>query len=160
MNIEGLTIRRAAPADASGIASLEHECFGDEALPLITIVQYLELFAASSLVAIRSERCVGALIAGASVDDPGCAWVLDLAVHPQAQGKGLASAMLGRVLVRFRDHGVGEVRATVSPKNAPSLALFSRAGFVIERTEPAYFGAGEVRHILRLELESEPRSHG
>jgi [ribosomal protein S18]-alanine N-acetyltransferase len=155
MDIERLTIRQATPRDAGGVAELEHDCFGGEALPLITIVQYLDLFAPSSLIAVRSEICVGALIAGVSADDPGCAWILDLAVHPKVQGKGLGSAMLGRVLERFHAHGIREVRATVSPKNAPSLALFKRAGFVIERTEPAYFGPGQERHVVRLELESE-----
>jgi [ribosomal protein S18]-alanine N-acetyltransferase len=149
---EDVVIRRAGASDLSTLAAVEQACFGSGALPAISLGQYLELFPSTFLIASSDAECLGLVIGGASAEDPGTAWLLDIAVMPSAQGRGIATRLLGELVMRFRQRDARRVFATVAPDNEASAALLRRAGFVLVRQDASYFGAGEPRDILRLEL--------
>ena len=140
-----MKIREAVRDDLPAIAAIERECFPHDALPLLSFVQYFDLFPETFLVAEIDGRCVGFAIGGASASSPGAAWLLDIAVAPDARGKGVAQRLLSQLLAHL---GERTVRATVSPHNAASASLLARNGFVVERRVTDYFGPGEDRDIM------------
>ena len=145
-------IRGATREDLAAVAAIERACFPSDALPLISLVQYFELFADTFIVADDGDGAIaGFAIAGASAANAETAWVLDIVVAPEARKRGLASQLLASLIAALKGR-VKSVRATVSPDNAASLALFSRAGFEVERQVADYFGPGEMRNIVRLDL--------
>lgn len=140
-----MIIREARRDDLSAIAAIEHDCFPHDALPLLSFVQYFELFGETFLVAESEGCCVGFAIGGASASAPDEAWLLDVAVAPDFRRHGVAQSLTTELLARLGDR---TVRATVSPENKPSAALLARNGFVVERRVPDYFGPGEDRDIV------------
>ena len=140
-----MNVRRATRDDLAAIVAIERDCFPHDALPLISFVQYLELFGETFLVAESDGRCLGFAVGGVSASAPGEAWLLDIAVASDFRGRGVAQQLTTELLVRLGDR---TVRATVSPENNPSAALLARNGFVIEQRVANYFGAGEDRDIV------------
>ena len=59
----------------------------------------------------------------------GDAQLLNVAVHPQAQGRGVATALVSEGLRMLRTLGVPEVRLEVRPWNAAALAVYARTGW-------------------------------
>lgn len=59
----------------------------------------------------------------------GDAQPLNIAVAPQQQGKGIASALVRAGLRRMRDRGVPEVRLEVRPWNASAVQLYRKTGW-------------------------------
>ncbi len=51
-------------------------------------------------------------------------------VRPDARGRGMAGRLLGQFLRWLADHGVDTVVLSVAPRNAASLALVQRFGFL------------------------------
>lgn len=146
-------IRACTRADLTSVHDLEVACFHEDgALPLFAIVQYYDLFADTFFVAVEGACCVGFVIFGRSSAESDVGWLLDIAVAESHQKRGLASELIGAALPRLKTTGVAQVRATVAPANAASLALLSRLGFVIEREDPEYFGPGGSRFLLHRRL--------
>jgi len=140
-----MNVRGATRDDLPAIAAIERDCFPHDALPLITFVQYLDLFAGTFLVAESDGRCAGFAIGGASASAPEDAWLLDIAVAPDFRRHGVAQLLTTELLARL---GGRTIRATVSPDNKASTALLARNGFVVERRVTDYFGPGEDRDVV------------
>lgn len=142
-----MNVRPATRTDLAAVARIERACFPEDALPLISLVQYLDLFPGTFLVAESDAKCLGFAIGGASAFAPDEAWVLDIAVDPAAQNRGVARALLDMLV---RTLGDRSIRATVSPGNTASAALLARAGFSVERHMTDYFGPGQDRDVVVL----------
>jgi putative acetyltransferase len=67
------------------------------------------------------------------------ALMLGLSVSPDAQGRGVGSALM-QAMCDYADRWVGALRLelTVYTDNAPALALYRKFGFEIEGTHRAY----------------------
>ena len=67
------------------------------------------------------------------------AWMLGISVAPQAQGRGVGTALM-RSLRVYADNWIGALRLelTVYTDNVAALALYSKFGFVVEGTARAY----------------------
>lgn len=59
----------------------------------------------------------------------GDAQLLNVAVHPQARGRGVATALVSEGLRLLQTLGVPEVRLEVRPWNAAALAVYARTGW-------------------------------
>ena len=140
-----MKIRQATRADLAAVAAIERDCFPHDALPLITFVQYFDLFADTFLVAESDGVLVAFAIGGSSAASRDDAWLLDIAVAESARNRGIAQGLLTELLARLEGR---DVRATVAPDNAPSAALLARNGFVVERRVADYFGPGEERDVV------------
>lgn len=144
------SIRLCGRADMDEIVEIENACFDTGILPILSLIQYYELFPSTFFVAILEDKCCGFAIAGISAETPYEAWVLDLAVKPSVQALGIGSALITVLSARLKELGVASIRATVAPTNKRSFRLCKRAGFVVEGTDATYFGPSEPRLLLRL----------
>jgi len=103
-------------------------------------------FAASSIVAENAGEITGFITGYHPPQRPDVLFVWQVAVAPQAQGQGLASAMIDALVHRVRAERRGHpiaVEATVAPDNAASRAFFGafadRHGVAL--TERPHFAA-------------------
>lgn len=74
----------------------------------------------------------------------------DVMVAPEMRRRGIHNAFLRRFEALARQNGAVAIYATVDPGNGPSYRNFERAGYVNERTMPAY--DGRLRRFYRLDL--------
>ncbi len=149
------SIRACRRDDLGAVFGIENACYGADALDRIAVTQYLDLFAPSFLVAehVRdaehAEEIVGFVIAGATLGDaPRVGWILDVAVRPSHQGRGIAPAMCRRAIEELERREIRTVRATVAPQNERSLRTFARLGFRVVEAVEDYFGPDEKRLVV------------
>ena len=95
---------------------------GKQALPLLPV--------ASGRLRDPGGRSAGHVLTVGPVPwgDRPCAWVLDLAVAPRAQGRGFGAAMLIHAMGGTRDAGLPALGLTVTDGN-PARRLYDRMGF-------------------------------
>ncbi|AHL74806.1 GNAT family acetyltransferase [Stutzerimonas stutzeri] len=79
------------------------------------------------------------------------AYLGTLAVAPEAQGSGIASAMMNDALAHLRRAGITRVELTVEADNPRAIAFYERFGFVLEGVQrAAYKRACEDRYVDEL----------
>ncbi len=79
------------------------------------------------------------------------AYLGTLAVAPEAQGNGIAGAMMTDALARLRNAGISRVELTVEADNPRAIAFYERFGFVHEGTQrAAYKRAADEDYVDEL----------
>lgn len=73
-------------------------------------------------------------------EEPAYGEVYVVAVNPKAAGRGLGSALTNVGLQHLHDQGLGSVLLYVDGDNDPAIAVYTRQGFEVERTEVQYRG--------------------
>jgi mycothiol synthase len=73
-------------------------------------------------------------------EDPPYGEVYVVAVNPKAAGRGLGTVLTGVGLQHLRDRGLESVVLYVDGDNDPAIAVYTRQGFEVERTEVQYRG--------------------
>jgi L-2,4-diaminobutyric acid acetyltransferase len=92
-------------------------------------------FSATSVVAADGDDPpIGYISAYLKPDDPETLFVWQVAVDPDARGRGLASAMLNKLFERPATRGVRFLETTVTPSNGGSLRMFEK--FAARRGAP------------------------
>jgi ribosomal-protein-alanine N-acetyltransferase len=82
--------------------------------------------------------------------------ITNLAVHPSFRRRGLARALLARVLEEARRSAVELVYLEVRPTNVEALTLYESLGFrVIGRRKGYYFDTGEDALVMEARLGAE-----
>lgn len=83
-------------------------------------------FGSTCLVAEHDRRMVGAVIGYRPPRDPSAAFVWQIGVSPEAQGKGLGTTLLAQWLELPANRDARWVTATVAEDNTASQRLFNR----------------------------------
>ncbi len=78
--------------------------------------------------------------------------ILTLATHPDAQGKGRASAMLHDALNALTSERIEDVFLEVADDNTAAVALYARAGFVQFSTRRNYYANGASAICMKAVL--------
>lgn len=89
-------------------------------------LQQLQHFRDLYLVATVGEQIVGVVL---GTHDGRKGWINRLAVHPDQQRHGIASALVTACDKVIRAQGIGIVTALVEPENTASAALFEALGY-------------------------------
>ena len=88
-------------------------------------------------------------------DTPADCWIVEwVALRPEARGKGVAAALLERILQRGRDAGFAKAQISYLIGNTPAQRCYEGAGFetVDEKRDPAFeaiFGRPGTARMLR-----------
>jgi RimJ/RimL family protein N-acetyltransferase len=136
-----VTLRRASASDESRLlawrndAATRASAFDGEEIPAEVHRAWLRRKLADPACAILIAEEGGGAVGQLRFDrvGPDLAEV-DIAVAPEARGRGIAREILGLGLERVENLlGVTRVRALVKPDNQPSLRAFRAAGFQVER---------------------------
>lgn len=143
-------LRGATRADLPDICELERIEFRDLAWPYPMLRQLFDLHGSLWSVAETDDLVRGYALLGIS---RARGWMLGLAVHPEARGRGIARALLDRTILTCRAHVVESVSLTVRSNNLAAIRLYETAGFVRTGYEEDYFGTGEAREVMRRPIE-------
>jgi len=100
---------------------------------------------------------VGFVVADTTIQDGRLVGhIKDLAVAPDARGRGIGSALVERGLARLRDADVSTARLEVRANNDPARALYRGFGFRPVGREDGYYRDGEDAVIMRRERTPAP----
>lgn len=106
---------------------------------------------------MREERAVVGYICLWEVADE--LHVTNIAVHPDHRRRGIARALLTRVLDDARRRPVRLVILEVRPSNTEALALYESFGFrVVGRRRGYYYDTGEDALVMEMGLDGGSRS--
>src|SRR5690606_29276205 len=100
---------------------------------------------------VADDGAIRGYALAAAAARPREAWVLSMAVHPEARGQGLGGALLAQLLTRLRAGGIETAHLTVHPDN-PAVRLYRSLGFEETRREADYFQADEPRLLMQCAL--------
>lgn len=143
------------PLDArpwSALREVEIACYGEDGWDDYSLRMHPILHAPLSTIAFEDDAPVGYAVAARAEGEGGVAWILGIAVVPEARGRGHAGRLLDRTLDRARAGRIERLRLTVGPENEPARRLYAARGFVELRREESFFGTGQPRLLLGLTL--------
>lgn len=130
------TLRDLGEDDLDALASLEEEIFGRSAWSGSLIREEL-LWGLSRWRGIDAE---GALAAYAVYGFEGDAFhLMNLAVAPEARGRGMARALMDDVVAEAERLGAPDLWLEVAVTNAPAIALYRDYGFEDVRVRRKYY---------------------
>jgi ribosomal-protein-alanine N-acetyltransferase len=142
-----LSIRRACPADLPSILRIETKSFAHHAWDRATFLDYLARPAQSIfLVAILDRTVTGYALA---CHTPARAELHSIAVAPSHRGKGIAVALLRRVLATLARRGFPTVSLNVRLENKAAIQLYQKHGFRRVRRVNDYYEDGAPSWRMR-----------
>jgi len=74
--------------------------------------------------------------------------IVNIATHPDWQGRGLGRRMMVEMLAQLRPKGVTEVTLEVRVGNVPAIALYTKFGFTEVGRRRRYYADGEDALLL------------
>ena len=149
--LEDVSIRPAERADVLAVFRIERAVF-PQPWPFAAFENCLD--APAFLVAERDDGAILGYVVGDVMPNHGrdIGHVKDLAVAPDAQGRGLGRALLTRALARFAAAGVALTKLEVRDTNEAALGLYRDTGFEVMRRVPRYYQDGEDALVMVLDV--------
>jgi ribosomal-protein-alanine N-acetyltransferase len=129
-------IRPFRATDAPAIAEILRDSAEAAQWPPESYAKLAESPGGLVLVCDASGQPVGFVAARQAADE---AEILNIAVHRDSRGKGVASALLPAALDEFRRSAIARVFLELRESNLPALALYNRHGFTPSGRRKAYY---------------------
>ena len=129
-------VRGFRPSDAPDIAKILSDSAEAAQWPPESYAKLAESPGGLVLVCDASGQPVGFLAARQAADE---AEILNIAVHRDSRGKGVASALLLAALDEFRRSAIARVFLELRESNLPALTLYNRHGFTPSGRRKAYY---------------------
>jgi ribosomal-protein-alanine N-acetyltransferase len=147
-----VSVRRYQEHDYSRVTVLNSMRIPGGYHAAVFIRQASVLFPATFLVTERAGEVIGFIIGACEQGNSGNAWVLRLGVEEASRRQQVGLRLITDLTGIFRSMQVHRVLLSVSPENSPAIRLYEKFGFEQKEYSNAYFGEGESRIIMHLEL--------
>lgn len=151
-----LVLRGALESDLPELRRLDEEVFQEVAYPAFLLRQLYDVYAEHFLVLDDGAGGLRGYVLAATTAFGRDSWILGLCVTEGDRRHGLGRELMTEILARLRQDGIDTVRLTVEPANRAAILLYRSLGFTPEEPDGGlrrdYFGPGEHRQVLRLEL--------
>ena len=169
-----VSVRQAERADLLAVLRIERECF-DDPWPYDAFQRFLgdpgflvaereatgsdgtgesgEIRKSGGIVESGGREVVGYAVADSTPNfgrDIG--HLKDLAVRPDARGRGIGRTLLRTTLATLRGRGVAVVKLEVRESNEVARSLYATEGFEPIRRMPRYYRDGEDALVLVVDL--------
>ncbi len=148
-----MTVERAGKGGhatyPAGVVRLERAAFGADAWPSELFQEYARICPDLFLIARVNSRIVGYSITCVEHDR---AELVSIAVSRRYRGRGIATALLRRTLLRLKAVGAADFRLTVRAENQGAIRLYQALGFVRSRRAPGYYEDGADGWRMRLQI--------
>jgi ribosomal-protein-alanine acetyltransferase len=142
-----MNIRKARVGDLVSIVRIEKQSFDRDAWDRELFLDYLAQADRSVfLAAVIDGRVVGYALAFHS---PICAELHSIAVAPRARGRGVAVALLRRIVGLLRQRGFEIVSLNVRLENTAAIGLYRKLGFQRVRRVNGYYEDGAPAWRMR-----------
>jgi ribosomal-protein-alanine N-acetyltransferase len=145
-------IRAAAPTDLAALLALEVESFGSDRLSARSFRHFVRAPTAACRVVEAGGRVVGYALTvfrkGSRV-----ARIYSVAVASDAQGRGIASALLADAERIGAERGAERISLEVRGDNPAAIRLYERLGYAFRGIQRDYYedGADARRYEKRLD---------
>lgn len=147
-----MTLRPMRWWDIESVMAIERELFAATAW---TPAQFWGELAQGNRSYLVAEDVDGIVAYAGLMVIPPAADIQTIAVAAQAQRRGLASAMLERLLATADAAGCTQTFLEVRSDNEAAIALYERAGFAPIARRTSYYAPGEDALVMRRD---RPRS--
>lgn len=88
-------------------------------------------------------------------DTSGFAYLVEIAVEGESQGKGYGCYLLLKSLIHLKKNGLSTVGLTVDPKNSRARHIYcDKFGFELAEFRKNEYGQGHDRLFLKLDLKN------
>jgi ribosomal-protein-alanine acetyltransferase len=144
-----IAVRRCRGTDLRGVLAIERASFAADAWPREFFVELLEKCPRLFLLGIVDGRVAGYI---AAVVRGEAAELVSVAVYPRYRGRGVAGALIRRVLALLRRDAIGQCWLTVRPGNRSAIRLYLAFGFTRTRRVRDYYGRGRDGVRMRVRL--------
>jgi ribosomal-protein-alanine N-acetyltransferase len=124
----GIRIRPMQDADMPAVAQVDLAAFGHFWHNTENSLQRARLQCASAMVAEDDSGVIGYQL---STKNPLGAHLARLGVQPEAQGKGVGSALVSHLVQSFGVSQLGRLSVNTQADNSVSLSLYKKLGFVL-----------------------------
>ena len=130
------------------VAALEKICFADPWSEM-SIASELQSLWSYWLVALEEDRVVGYVGSQSSIDEVD---IMNVAVHPDFRRRGVAEALIIRLVSDLKERGIHALLLEVRVSNTPAITLYEKLGFSqVGRRKNYYHNPKEDALILRKE---------
>ena len=130
------------------VAALEKICFADPWSEM-SIASELQSLWSYWLVATEDDRVIGYVGSQSSIDE---ADIMNVAVHPDFRRRGVAEALIIRLVSDLKERGIHALLLEVRVSNTPAITLYEKLGFSqVGRRKNYYHNPKEDALILRKE---------
>ena len=148
--IDRAGIRRATRGDLLDVFRIEKESF-PQPWPFSAFEEHVD--DPGFLVAESATGVAGYVVADTIPNHgPPIGHVKDLAVHPDARGRGLGRSLLSRALGVLGAAGSRSVKLEVRRSNDVAISLYRGFDFEHLRTLPGYYSDGEDAFVMVAHL--------
>lgn len=144
-------IRKLEPDDFRHLLVIETESFFSGYSPYF-IKMIPILYSNTSFIAIKGKSARGYVTAALEQNNPQRAWILSHAVRPKYLGDGLGERLMLHVFDALRELKVEEVLLAVGPDNKGAMDLYEKLGFAQGKLLKDFFGPGEHRKLMKINL--------
>ena len=145
-----MIIELMTDAHVAQIAELEKICFSDP-WSEASIASELNNKLALWLVAVEDQWVAGYIGSQTVMDETD---MMNVAVHPDFRRKGIAEALVNKLVEHLRERGSHCLTLEVRASNVPAITLYCKLGFSeIGRRKNYYRNPREDALILRKEWE-------
>ena len=128
------------------VAQLEKMCFADPWSEM-SIESELRSIWSYWLVALEEDRVVGYVGSQSSIDE---ADIMNVAVQPDFRRRGVAEALIIRLVSDLKVRGIHALLLEVRVSNTPAITLYEKLGFCqVGRRKNYYHNPKEDALILR-----------
>ena len=138
------------------LSAMHRACFPEGPWDAATLERILALAGGFGYLAWQGDAPVGFILAR---DLAGDVEVLSVGVLPQWRRRGVGRALIGAVVAKAEQDGLGSIVLEVAAENAAARALYAVFGFVQVGRRPGYYRqAGGLADglILRRGSSGEP----
>ena len=123
---EGITIRAMEEKDLSAVALVDTAAFAPIWQNPLSMLKQAYPQAVAASVAESAEGIIGYQF---STSSPFGAHLARLAVHPDAQRQGIASALISDLTQKLLEKNISQLSVNTQSNNTRSLALYRKCGF-------------------------------
>jgi len=148
--LKGILIRRMGESDldsASDLSILANPHVVKEKYR-VNLVRWFNEFGDLAFVAEKDGSVVGYVMGETSND---MAWIQDIAVAPEEQGKGIGNKLLRKQLEALKKHKPKTIIVEVHWKNASAIPFYYQNGFRISGLGRNRFGMNQDAIFLELD---------
>jgi len=142
-------IRLATDADLDRILEIEHLCFGSQWSP----TQFCSSLKENFYIYEEKEEIIGFLI-GCVCEIARRAIILRIAVHPDYQGRGIASKLIAASLEKFKELGLKCVELDVEIVKNGAIKLYEKFGFKVMKIATVDYEEETSFVMMRLTLRN------
>ncbi|MDB2370251.1 MAG: ribosomal protein S18-alanine N-acetyltransferase [Gammaproteobacteria bacterium] len=79
--------------------------------------------------------------------------LLNIAIHPNHQGRGLGDKLLQKIIFQNKTMGVKVISLEVRVSNLPAIALYEKRGFFKDAIRPNYYSGTPKEDALLMSLK-------